>query len=79
MVEYKEGHKNSKGEDAPWCIVSHENGRVISSHKSRSSAESHLKDIQMFKHMKNESMLSPIGFKNRVVEIHLPANLQRNC
>ena len=69
MVEYKEGHKNSKGEDAPWCIVSHENGRVISSHKSRSSAESHLKDIQMFKHMKNESMLSPIGFKNRVVEI----------
>ena len=69
MVEYREGHKNSKGEDAPWCIVSHENGRVISSHKSRSSAESHLKDIQMFKHMKNESMMSPIGFKNRVVEI----------
>lgn len=69
MVEYKEGHKNSKGEDAPWCIVSHETGKVISSHKSRSSAESHLKDIQKFKHMKNESMMSPIGFKNRVVEI----------
>lgn len=69
MVRYREGHKNSKGEDAPWCIVSHENGRVISSHKSKREAEKHLGDIQMFKHMKNEAMVSPIGFKNRVVEI----------
>jgi DNA-binding ferritin-like protein len=69
MVRYREGHKNSKGEDAPWCIVSHENGRVISSHKSKREAEKHLGDIQMFKNMKNEAMVSPIGFKNRVVEI----------
>jgi hypothetical protein len=69
MVRYREGHKNSKGEDAPWCIVSHENGRVISSHKTKKEADKHLGDIQMFKHMKNESMMSPIGFKNRVVEI----------
>ena len=69
MVRYREGHKNSKGEDAPWCIVSHENGRVISSHKTKKEADKHLGDIQMFKHMKNESMMSPIGFRNRVVEI----------
>lgn len=56
MVRYKKGHKNSKGEKAEWCIVSHKTGRVISSHKSKSAAKKHLGEIQMFKHMKNESM-----------------------
>lgn len=56
MVRYKKGHKNSKGEKAEWCIVSHKTGRVISSHKSKSAAEKHLGEIQMFKHMKNEAM-----------------------
>ena len=56
MVVHKKGHKNSKGEKAEWCIVSHKTGRVISSHKSKSAAEKHLGEIQMFKHMKNESM-----------------------
>lgn len=65
MVKYREGHKNSKGEDAPWCIISHDTGKVISSHKSREAAEKHLKDIQMFKHMKSESALSEYGVKSR--------------
>lgn len=56
MVRYKKGHKNSKGEKAEWCIVSHDTGRIISSHKSKSEAEKRLGEIQMFKHMKNESM-----------------------
>jgi hypothetical protein len=56
MVRYRKGHKNSKGEKAEWCIVSHKTGRIISSHKSKSAAEKHLGEIQMFKHMKNESM-----------------------
>lgn len=56
MVRYKKGHKNSKGEKAEWCIVSHKTGRVISSHKSKSAAEKHLGEIQMFKYMKNEAM-----------------------
>lgn len=56
MVRYKKGHRNSKGEKAEWCIVSHKTGRVISSHKSKSAAEKHLGEIQMFKHMKNEAM-----------------------
>ena len=56
MVRFKKGHKNSKGEKAEWCIVSHKTERVISSHKSKSAAEKHLGEIQMFKHMKNESM-----------------------
>lgn len=53
---YRKGHKNSDGEKAEWCIVSHKTGRVISSHKTKSEAEKHLWEIQMFKHMKNETM-----------------------
>ena len=68
MVKYREGHKNSKGEDAPWCIISHDTGKVISSHKSREAAEKHLKDIQMFKHMKSESALSEYGVRSRTQE-----------
>ena len=52
MVVRKKGHKNSKGEKAEWCIVSHETGKILSSHKSKSAAESHLTDMRKFKHMK---------------------------
>ena len=54
MVVRKKGHKNSKGEKAEWCIVSHETGKILSSHKSKSAAESHLTDMRKFKHMKED-------------------------
>ena len=52
MVVHKKGHKNSKGEKAEWCIVSHKTGKILSSHKSKAAAESHLTDMRKFKHMK---------------------------
>ena len=39
------GHKNSEGEKAEWVIVSHDTGKILSSHKSKSEAESHLQDM----------------------------------
>ena len=54
MVVHKKGHKNSKGEKAEWCIVSHDTGKILSSHKSKAAAESHLTDMRKFKHMKEE-------------------------
>lgn len=51
MVRYQKGHKNSKGERAEWVIVSHKDGHIISSHKTKEEAEKHLKDIQKFKHI----------------------------
>lgn len=54
MVVHKKGHKNSKGEKAEWCIVSHETGKILSSHKSKAAAESHLTDMRKFKHMKED-------------------------
>jgi len=43
------GHKNSKGENAEWCIVSHETGKILSSHTSKEKAESHLQDMHTHK------------------------------
>ena len=47
-VKYVPGHKNSKGESAPWTIVSHETGKILSSHKSKKAAEEHLKQMHIF-------------------------------
>lgn len=55
MVRFQKGHKNSKGESAEWVIVSHKDGHIISSHKTKADAEKHLGDIRKFKHM-GESM-----------------------
>lgn len=54
MVVHKKGHKNSKGEKAEWCIISHDTGKILSSHKSKAAAESHLTDMRKFKHMKED-------------------------
>ena len=55
MVRHQKGHKNSKGELAEWVIVSHKDGHIISSHKTKPEAEKRLVDIRKFKHM-GESM-----------------------
>lgn len=44
-VQYIEGHKNSNGEKAPWVIKSHETGKILSSHKSKSAAKKHLQNM----------------------------------
>lgn len=49
FIQHKEGHKNSKGESAPWIIVSH-TGKILSSHKTKAEAVKHLRAIEYFKH-----------------------------
>ena len=49
FIKHVPGHKNSKGEKAPWCIVSHETNKILSSHKTKKEAEEHLKHMKMFK------------------------------
>lgn len=52
LLEYVKrmpGHRNSKGESAPWVIVSHKTGKVLSSHKTKAEAEEHLKQMHIFK------------------------------
>ena len=42
------GHKNSKGEVAPYCVYSHETGKMLSSHKTKAEAETHAKRMKGF-------------------------------
>lgn len=50
FVSYEAGHKNSKGEKAPWVIKSHKDGHIISSHKTEEEAKEHLRVMEYFKH-----------------------------
>lgn len=45
FVAHVPGHKNSKGEAAPWVIKSHETGEILSSHSTEAEAKSHLQDM----------------------------------
>jgi len=46
-VKHMPGHKNSKGEAAPWVIIDHDDGKVLSSHKTKEEAKSHLRDMKI--------------------------------
>lgn len=49
-VKYMKGHKNSKGKSAPWVIISHTTGKILSSHLSKAEAKKHLREMEYFKH-----------------------------
>lgn len=51
---YEKGHKNSRGEDAPWVIRSHEDNRILASFANKKDAEEHLKRMKQYS--KNESL-----------------------
>lgn len=51
-VQHVPGHHNSKNELAEWVVKSHETGKILSSHKSKSEAEAHLGQMEMHKYMK---------------------------
>jgi len=45
---YEKGHKNSKGENAPWVIRSHEDNRILASFANKTDAEEHLKRMKQY-------------------------------
>jgi len=47
-IEYEKGHKNSRGEDAPWVIRSHEDDRVLASFPTKKEAENHMKTMKRY-------------------------------
>ena len=81
MVVYKKGHKNSKGEAAPWTIVSHETGKILSSHTSKSAAEEHLRQMEYYKHAKSpktEGVLKDIALAGALA-VSPMANVDANA
>lgn len=69
FVRYQEGHKNTRGESAPWVILSHKDGKVLSSHKTKEDAKKHLKDMHIF------ASLLP---RSREIEIIVWVRQQKN-
>lgn len=45
---YEKGHKNSKGEPAPWVIRSHEDNRVLASFANKDDAYDHLQRMKQY-------------------------------
>jgi hypothetical protein len=56
-VAHVPGHKNSQGEAAPWVVKSHEDGHIISSHKSKAEAKQHLRDMHAHSGSKKSNWL----------------------
>lgn len=52
---YEKGHKNSKGENAPWVIRSHEDNRVLASFAKKSDAEEHLQRMKQYSKQESKS------------------------
>lgn len=67
-VVYRKGHRNSKGELAEWVIEQHDTGKILSSHKSKGAAERHLKQMEYYKHAKNESVFGSFLKKAPIAE-----------
>ena len=54
-IEFEKGHKNSRGEDAPWVIRGHKNGKVLASFAKKGDAEDHLERMKRYK--KDEDLI----------------------
>lgn len=45
---YEKGHKNSRGEDAPWVIRSHKDNRILASFAKKKDAEEHMQRMKQY-------------------------------
>ncbi len=52
---YEKGHKNSRGEDAPWVIRSHEDNRILASFANKKDAEEHMKRMKQYSKQESKS------------------------
>jgi len=68
-IKYIQGHKNSQNESAPWCIVSEDGSRILSSHETKQEAKSHLKDIEIHKKINKYAFFSEDRRKEIIVWI----------
>jgi hypothetical protein len=56
-VVHMPGHRNSKGELAPWVNKRTRDGKIISSHGSKEEAMKHLRDMEYYKHAKQAAAM----------------------
>ena len=81
---YEKGHKNSKGEDAPWVIRSHKDNRVLASFPTKKKAEDQMQRMKQYSKTESKKSESTTteedairkAFKS-IVE-HVPANVKKH-
>jgi len=82
-VKHCPGHKDSKGESAPWCIMDHSDGKILSSHKTEAEAKKHLRDMKIhggnimsFREAKNlDDLLDKSKEKNKKKDEEIPLSV----
>lgn len=57
-ISHVPGHKDSEGDAAPWCIRSHETGKILRSFKTRPEAAKGLKDMHIFAAQNKHSLFN---------------------
>lgn len=73
---YEKGHKNSRGENAPWVIRDHKNGKVLASFAKKGDAEAHLERMKHYKKNENSVMDWANKIKDAVANAAKAAGLE---
>ena len=75
-VVHMPGHRNSKGELAPWVNKRTRDGKIISSHATKEEAMKHLRDMEYYKHAKQAAALD--AFTKAYIEAALEESDEDN-
>lgn len=75
-IEFEKGHKNSRGENAPWVIRDHKNGKVLASFAKKGDAEAHLERMKHYKKNENSVMDWANKIKDAVANAAKAAGLE---
>ena len=66
---YEKGHKNSKGEDAPWVIRSHKDNRVLASFPTKKQAEDQMQRMKQYSKSEARQPIGEVELANRLKKI----------
>ena len=66
---YEKGHKNSRGEDAPWVIRSHEDNRVLASFPTKKQAEDQMQRMKQYSKSEARKPVGEVELANRLKKI----------
>ncbi len=67
VIKLSTPQKNSKGELSYYAIKQHRTGKILSRHKTKEEAQKRLKQIEMFKHMKEDLLDNTFNILNEEV------------
>lgn len=75
---YEKGHKNSKGENAPWVIRSHEDNRVLASFANKKDAEEHLQRMKQYSKTESKNESNKNDVEQKIIRIFEKLSKENN-